>query len=174
MTAQDAAGNTGDDFISVTYNSDPIFPTVTITSPTSGSSYTSFTSPISIGGTAFDNIGVTSVTWTNDRGGSGTCSGTTFWSSTGIVLYNGLNIITVTAHDAAGNAGDDFISIYKGVVGDTNGDGLLDLADVITGLMVLVEMNPSYLSTIGDVNGDGKIGLYEILYGLEQISQDEK
>jgi len=79
----------------------------------------------------------------------------------------------VTVHDVAGHTGDDVISNYKGVAGDTNGDGLLDLADVITGLMVLVDMNPSYLSTTGDVNGDGKIGLYEILYGLEQISQDE-
>jgi hypothetical protein len=94
--------------------SDTIPPTVMITSPTSASSYTSYTSTINIGGTAFDNIGVTSVTWINDSGGFGTCDGTNSWSCTGITLYDGLNIITVTAHDAATNASDDVNSVtYK-------------------------------------------------------------
>jgi hypothetical protein len=34
---------------------------------------------LSIGGTASDNVDV-QVTWVNDRGGSGTASGTTSWS----------------------------------------------------------------------------------------------
>ena len=55
-------------------------PTVTITTPTNLATYTVTTTPLVLGGTASDNVGVTQVTWTNDRGGSGTASGTTNWS----------------------------------------------------------------------------------------------
>jgi len=54
---------------------------------------------------ASDNVGVTQVTWTNSRGGSGTATGATSWTASGIVLQAGSNVLTVTARDAAGNAG---------------------------------------------------------------------
>src|SRR5438093_1329705 len=54
-------------------------PTTTITTPTSGSSYTTNTSPLILGGTATDNVGVTQVSWTNSQGGTGTATGTTTW-----------------------------------------------------------------------------------------------
>ncbi len=43
------------------------------------------------------------MSWTNSRGSSGTCSGTTTWSNSGIALSSGENIISVTAKDAVGN-----------------------------------------------------------------------
>jgi hypothetical protein len=58
---------------------------------------------LDLGGTASDNIGVTQVTWSNNRGGSGTASGSTSWTATGIALQTGTNTITVTAQDAAAN-----------------------------------------------------------------------
>ena len=84
---------------------DATLPTVTITTPTSGSTYSTSQSQLSIGGTASDNVAVTLVSWSNSRGGSGTCSGTNSWSNSGIVLSSGQNVITVTARDAAGNTG---------------------------------------------------------------------
>jgi hypothetical protein len=78
-------------------------PTVAITSPTSGSTYSTPTSSLTLGGTASDNVGVTQVTWANNRGGSGTATGTTSWTAGGIVLQSGANVLTVTAKDAAGN-----------------------------------------------------------------------
>ncbi len=81
-------------------------PTVTITSPTSPATHTATATPLNLGGTASDNVAVTQVTWTNDRGGSGTASGTTSWSASGIVLQSG-NVLTVTARDAAGNTSTD-------------------------------------------------------------------
>jgi len=48
---------------------------------------------------------VTQVTWANSRGGSGTASGTTGWTVSGIALQSGSNVLTVTARDAAGNTG---------------------------------------------------------------------
>jgi len=91
--------------------SDTTPPTVTITSPTSNPTYSTSISPLSIGGTASDNVGVTQVEWSNDRGGSGTCSGTTSWSASGITLYSGQNVITVTARDAVNNTGTDTLTV---------------------------------------------------------------
>jgi len=84
----------------VTAAADTTLPVVSITAPT-----TSSTSPVSISGTASDNVGVTQVTWGNDRGGSGVASGTTSWSVPSIALLSGANVVTVTAYDAAGNKG---------------------------------------------------------------------
>ena len=50
---------------------------------------------------------MTQVTWVNDRGGSGTATGTTSWTVSGIVLLSGANVLTVTARDAAGNTSTD-------------------------------------------------------------------
>src|SRR5207302_1196772 len=81
---------------------DTTLPTIAITTPTSGSTYSTSTSSLALGGTASDNVGVTQVTWANSRGGSGTAGGTTSWAATGIALQAGANLLTVTARDAAG------------------------------------------------------------------------
>ncbi len=54
---------------------------------------------------------MTQVTWRNDRGGSGTATGTTSWSVSGIVLLSGENVLTVTARDAAGNTSTDTLTV---------------------------------------------------------------
>jgi len=90
-------------------------PTCAITSPTENPDYqTYFTDLLSIDlmGTASDDIGVTSVTWSNAATvSSGTAIGTTSWSISGIVLIKGINIITVTAGDASGNCGSDTLKV---------------------------------------------------------------
>jgi len=84
---------------------DTIPPTVAITSPTSGSTYSTSNPLLTLGGTASDSIGVTQVTWRNGRGGSGTAEGTTKWTASGIPLQLGLNVLTVTARDTIGTIG---------------------------------------------------------------------
>ncbi len=112
VTARDAAGNTATDTLTVTYTPpDTTRPTVTITTPTSSSTYSTGNSQLNIGGTASDNKAVTSVSWKNSRGGSGTCSGTSTWSKSGIALSSGQNVITVTARDAAGNTATDTLTV---------------------------------------------------------------
>jgi hypothetical protein len=111
VTARDAAGNTRTDTLTVTYNPDTTAPLVTITTPTSNSTLTATLSPLTIGGTASDAIGVTQVTWSNNRGGSGTASGTTSWSVANIALQTGSNVLTVTARDAAGNTRTDTLTV---------------------------------------------------------------
>jgi len=66
---------------------------------------------LSIGGSASDNLAVTQVSWSNNRGGSGTCTGTSSWTASGITLLSGQNVITVTARDAAANTGTDTITV---------------------------------------------------------------
>jgi hypothetical protein len=112
ITARDAAGNNGIDTLTVTYNvPDTTNPAVTITGPTSSDTHATSASPLAVSGTASDNVGVTQVTWANDRGGSGTATGTTTWSASAISLLSGANVITVTARDAAGNTATDTITV---------------------------------------------------------------
>jgi hypothetical protein len=113
ITARDAAGNTGTAAMTVTRStstSDTTRPTVTIGSPTTGTSHSTTSSPLPIGGTASDNVGVTQVRWSTDRGGSGVASGTTNWSAS-IPLLSGTNVVTITAFDAAGNQNTDTLTI---------------------------------------------------------------
>jgi GH25 family lysozyme M1 (1,4-beta-N-acetylmuramidase) len=106
IVAKDSLGNSTSQSVTVIYNPpDTINPSISITSPVSGSTYSTSSSSVSIAGSASDNVGVTQVTWSNDRGGSGIASGTTSWSVSGISLQSGQNVITVTARDAAGNTG---------------------------------------------------------------------
>ena len=103
VTAWDAAGNSATDSLTASY-ADVTPPTVAITSPTSNPTYFTGSSPLTMGGTASDNVGVTQVTWVNDRGGNGVASGTMTWTASGIALQPGTNVLTVTALDAATNA----------------------------------------------------------------------
>jgi len=112
ITALDAAGNSGTDTLTVTYNAaDTTNPAVTITGPTSVNTHATSATPLTLSGTASDNVGVTQVTWANDRGGSGTATGTTSWSATGVALQSGANVITITARDAAGNTATDVLTV---------------------------------------------------------------
>jgi hypothetical protein len=114
VRARDAAGNQGTDVLTVTYNAlevDLTPPTIAIMGPTQGSSYSTTSSVVTLGGSASDNRGVTAVTWANDRGGSGFSSGTTSWSVPSVALQTGTNVITVSAQDAANNRGTDVLMV---------------------------------------------------------------
>ncbi len=77
-------------------------PAVAITSPTSSGVYSTGEQVLSLGGTASDEGSVSRVTWSSNRGGSGTATGTTSWTVGSIALAIGTNVITVTAQDNAG------------------------------------------------------------------------
>ena len=91
--------------LGVATTADTTTPTIAVTSPTSGPAYTTASSSLTLQGTASDDVGVTEVTWTNSRGGSGTATGSTSWTASGVALQSGSNVLTVTARDAAGNTG---------------------------------------------------------------------
>jgi hypothetical protein len=89
-------------------------PSVAITSPTTASTYSTSNSALTLAGTATDNVGVTQVTWANSRGGSGSTTGTTSWTVSGIALQTGTNVLTITARDAAGNTGTASVTVTLG------------------------------------------------------------
>ena len=97
----DAAGNR------LTYSgkvaNDTIAPSIAISIPTSGSTFTTTNSIINLSGTASDNTAVSLIAWANDRGGLGTAIGTNSWNISSVHLQTGANVISVTAYDAAGN-----------------------------------------------------------------------
>ena len=74
-----------------------------ITTPDTKPTYTTSSTTLDLGGQAFSAAGVTEVTWSNDKGGSGACDGQVNWTASGIALQSGQNVITVTATDASSN-----------------------------------------------------------------------
>lgn len=95
-------------------NPTPPLPSITITGPTSSPTLnvTSAALP-TLSGTANANGGSgLVVTWDCDRCGSGTATGTTSWSQSGITLLAGINIITVRATTSAGTATDTLTVTY--------------------------------------------------------------
>jgi hypothetical protein len=88
-------------------------PSITITSPTSSPTYSTNVTTIDISGTASDETGISgAITWSNDRGGSGNCTGTTTWSKMGITLAEGYNVITVTVTDGINTTQDIITVLY--------------------------------------------------------------
>ena len=108
VRSQDGAGNYSTvASVNVTYNPpDSTPPTVTISSPTSGQTFT--TSPVAVSGTANDpgspSSGVSLVqVQVNGTGGTWVAAtGTTSWS-TSVALASGANTIYVRSQDGAGN-----------------------------------------------------------------------
>lgn len=113
---------------------------VAITSPDADQIDTTDTT-MSLSGTATSNAGVTSVAWTSDKGHAGTASGTDSWTADQIPLELGVNTITVTATDGAGDSRSDIIAINRESSGSgsatisweaptqrTDGTALTDLA----------------------------------------------
>src|SRR5262249_8845417 len=103
ITARDAAGNSAGASVAITYTSGRA-PVIAILSPTSQASYVTTTGLINLAGGASGSPALSRVTWTNDRGGSGTAAGTLSWSAKDIGLQPGVNRIVVTAWDTAGNS----------------------------------------------------------------------
>jgi len=119
---------------------------VSITSPTSGATYTATTSPLTLGGTAADTVSVASVTWTNDRGGGGTATGTTSWTASGIALQAGTNLLTVTARDVGGNTATATLTV------------MYSPSDTVPGLMAAYAFNEGSGTLVQDVSGNGRHG----------------
>ena len=97
---------------------DTIAPGISITSPTAGPAYTASGPTLTLKGKAWDLVGLTQITWVNDRGGTGTITvfggkpGTNVgWMAMGIVLRPGTNVLTVTAWDEAGNTATRVLTV---------------------------------------------------------------
>ncbi|MBX3733144.1 MAG: cadherin domain-containing protein [Verrucomicrobiae bacterium] len=102
--ATDGAGNSTSHSLNVTYTSpDGTPPIVRITLPTSTANYTTTAENITLVGVASDDLGLTHLTWSNNRGGGGMAIGTDHWTANEINLQSGQNILVITAFDSSGN-----------------------------------------------------------------------
>jgi parallel beta-helix repeat protein len=91
-------------------------PMVNITFPTSEATYNSKVPDVNLAGIVSDPFRITSITWTNDRGGAGSGaydSDLNTWAIDGVPLLEGVNVITVIALDSIGRSGFDIISITR-------------------------------------------------------------
>lgn len=112
VTARDAAGNSASSSITIIkMPPDTIPPTVVIEFPTLDVNLHSTDAVVSLHGVAADENSEANVTWANSRGGSGEATGTRAWHINSIILQPGVNVITVTAEDAAGNVATDTLAV---------------------------------------------------------------
>lgn len=110
ITATDSAQRTATDVLTVNV-ADTTAPAIAIAGPTDASSYVTTSRIVTVTGTASDSHAISSVSWTNDRGGSGDCEGTTTWSTGSIILAEGNNLITVTARNSSDKTKSDTLNV---------------------------------------------------------------
>ena len=114
---EDGAGNK--DYNNYSYGTayhDATSPLVTIVNPSVGNTYLAETSSVVLSGTATDNFsGLATMSWSNDQGGSGSIPISSNWTTPAITLYEGENVISVTATDNSGMSYADVITVtYPG------------------------------------------------------------
>jgi hypothetical protein len=76
---------------------------VSIASPTATGQFATTSNGITMAGAAADESPIAEVSWTNSRGGSGVASGGSRWTIDRVGLRAGVNDLTISARDAAGN-----------------------------------------------------------------------
>lgn len=135
---------------------------VTISSPTSASTYSTASSTVTLGGTATDSTGVTQVSWATNHGTSGIATGTTSWSASGIALQSGSNQITVTAHGATGGTASAVLTVtYTAptISCDLNHDGSVNVLDV---QLASNQALGNASCTSADLNSDGLCTIVDV------------
>lgn len=87
--------------------------------------------------------------------------------------------ITITAAEATNSPVTIPVTLKETILGDLNGDGLVDLKDAVLALKVLSgkdphnpndpnDIRPDYATSGVDVSGDKRIGLEELIYILQK------
>ncbi len=111
MPACGDSGSSGSAPAGSTGSTDITVPTIAITAPSTALTFVTTQTPVILAGTAADDTGVVSVSWSNAFNSvSGAADGTTTWTASAH-LSPGPNRITLTARDAAGNAASTLIDV---------------------------------------------------------------
>ena len=110
---------------------DAIAPSLTITQPTTAATFSTATPSLTLAGTASDNAGIALVTWTNNRGGGGTATGTSSWTANVTGLQIGQNVLTVTARDTANLTTSKTLTVTLALAFTFTDDPLVAQANVV-------------------------------------------
>jgi hypothetical protein len=112
VTAEDTDGRST--VVTLTVTSDPaVIPAIVINGPTAAPTFRTTAASVTLAGAASDDTGVQQVTWSNNRGGSGTAVGTTAWSVNNVPLAAGLNVITMMVTDDDGLTSFDRVVVSR-------------------------------------------------------------
>jgi hypothetical protein len=88
-------------------------PAVTISVPTTKSSFNTSATVVTVSGSALDTNTISAVTWSTDQGASGVATGNSTWWSADIPIAPGANVVTIYARDAFGNVGTAMLTIRR-------------------------------------------------------------
>lgn len=143
VIARDAADNVKTAILNMTFT-DIISPEVTIASPTSNQVFTTSVRYLKLGGVSLDNDSVSEISWSSNRGGAGAITGSTNWTTPEIFLFEGNNVIKITAKDFAGNTGTDTITVRY----DANAS-----PGIVGGAAMRIEGNYSFMANSSKEKG---------------------
>jgi poly(3-hydroxybutyrate) depolymerase len=138
-------------------------PLISLATPATGSTYSTASTTLNLTGAASDAMGgglsrtISGLTWTNDRGGSGSATGTTSWAINSIPILSGVNKIQILATD---NQNTTFNRLLTVTQGPTN--ALQTWKNTNFGVNV---SNPLIAGDTADPDGDGISNLTEYALG---------
>jgi C1A family cysteine protease len=159
-TAKDAAGNSATNSISVSQNvvsADVTAPSVSITSPASGSTVSG---TVSVGVSASDNVGVKSVALSVDGTVVSTLTAAPYnfsWNTTNVA--DGNHSLSAKATDAAGNVNTSTITVAKNTTISTLPSTNLPASVILT------------TPTPGNQGNEGSCVPFAIVYAARSIEQ---
>jgi len=147
---------------------DASLPRIWITSPTNAGTYSTYSTGVTLAGTATDSVGVTSVVYdvtgaTVDSGSASTGPGDA-WDVSGLVLNIGTSIVSVVADGASGHSATDTLEVV--VLYDVDGDGMGDVWEI--GNFGSVTNSDGG----GDADGDRFMDLHEFLAGSDPTNSE--
>jgi len=129
-------------------------PTVSICTPTTGTSFTTTQSSINMTGTAPSVV--TRVVWENSATGArGVASGTTSWAIAYIPLRAGTNLIDITAYDGAGNPSTDRLLVTSSSTTSSTGSTGTVCATAPTVSICTPTTGTSFTTTQSSINMTG-------------------
>ena len=124
---------------------------------------------MSVSGTAQSEHPIDAVTWSNDRGGSGKALGGDNWQIANIFLSMGINNITVTALDTAGNSNSKSVSVTREAAGAPSNDGGGGSGAGANGAAPTIA---SFSASAAAITQGGSVTLSWAVNGAESVSID--
>ena len=153
VTATGTGGSIATASLTILYTPGAHAPTISITSPSTPPSYTSYIPVVSIAGVAADSMGITQINWTCNHcsqatsgvasGASGWAipAGATPWEASSLVLSTGPNLITVTAYNGAQLTASATITITYTPVTSSGGPTLAGVTGQGTAILTWTPVN---------------------------------